>query len=447
MSESTQTELFDIDAQEDAGFGDPSFESNKSRPMHRWVPWIAGFSSAFVSGIVENELQQKSTVLDPFAGVGTTLVESAILGHDVVGFEINPYAVWACRVKLGARALSPERIEAEIDRFTAFYLAKGSNGYEPKSTPPSGFRTRGEFYAPKVERKVLLFWDFVETIEDKTIRDLFRVAFASKMIRFSNYSYEPSLGTRKAAGKPRIEDWPVGETLREKLAVMVDDIRWIQNETQASRADARVIHASFFDCQDHVEEGAADLVITSPPYVNNYHYIRNTRPHLYWMGFADTPKDYKPLENKNYGTYWQTVRDETDVVDLDIPNPPDDLADLIAELRKMNPEKGIYGGNGWANYAASYFNDTYRFGQGLMHALRPGAKAFVVVGNSILQGINFETDVHLANVCERAGMEIVDIHTPRDTRVGSSIIQSEVRVGKAKKGHRLYESVVELRRP
>ena len=38
-------------------------------------------------------------VLDPFAGVGTTLIEALKHGDDAVGFEINPYAALACRVK------------------------------------------------------------------------------------------------------------------------------------------------------------------------------------------------------------------------------------------------------------------------------------------------------------------------------------------------------------
>jgi DNA modification methylase len=450
MSQTKQGELFDTDVEADdqgSGLGDISFADNKTLRVHRWVPWIAGFSSEFVGGIINENLTGGSTVLDPFAGVGTTLIEGAKRGHNVIGFEINPYAVMACRVKLNARKVDLVELRKEIERFGGFYLAKMKNGYEPESAPPEGFNTRAEFYAPKVERKVLTFWDYVNSMEKGEIRDLFRIAFASKMIKFSNYSYEPSLGTRKAADKPRIEDYPVGEALHGKLEKMAEDIEWLQEETDARETDAKVVHESFFNCRNHIEANTADLVVTSPPYLNNYHYIRNTRPHLYWMGFADTPKDYKPLEHRNYGKYWQTVRDDEDVVDLDFSNPPDDLNDLIGKLRELNPEKGVYGGNGWANYAATYFNDSYRFGKGLIHTLKPGAKAYVVVGNSILQGINFETDKHLANVCERAGMKIEDVHTPRDARVGNSIIQSEVRVTKAKQSHRLYESVVELRRP
>jgi len=107
MPRSKQLELFEIDAFliEDNGssyFSDPSFAVNKTLPIHRWVPWIAGFSSSFVRDILESFLKGTGTVLDPFSGVGTTLIEAMLLGHHAVGFEINPYAALACRVKINA---------------------------------------------------------------------------------------------------------------------------------------------------------------------------------------------------------------------------------------------------------------------------------------------------------------------------------------------------------
>ena len=105
-----------------------------------------------------------------------------------------------------------------------------------------------------------------------------------------------------------------------------------------------------------------------------------------------------------------------------------------------NPEKGIYGGNGWANYAARYFNDCGRFIAGARWCLRPGGTALVVLGNSILQGVPIPTDRFLAVIAERQGLEAVTIHTPRDARVGNSIVNSRV-----PGSGRLYESVVELR--
>jgi hypothetical protein len=94
-----QTTLFGAPAATN-GFRDSSFAKNKNLPLHRWVPWIAGFSADFVEDAISRYLPMKNSdswVLDPFAGVGTTLAESYLAGLNVVGFEINPYAALATR--------------------------------------------------------------------------------------------------------------------------------------------------------------------------------------------------------------------------------------------------------------------------------------------------------------------------------------------------------------
>lgn len=429
-----------------SAFCDPSFASNKLLPVHRWIPWIAGFSSSFVRGIVENKLPERGTILDPFAGVGTTLVEAAFLGHDAIGFEINPYAALACQVKIDAHKLNSQKIRQETVKLQQFYSKAIRNGYSPSSKPPSGFKTRKQFYSPAVLRKVLILQDFIERLEDSQTQEIFRLAFASTMVSYSNYSYEPSLGTRSAAGKRDIEDFSVLDAVTEKLDKIALDIEWIVDNVQTLTAKVKIINSSFFDFPKYLEATSVDLAITSPPYLNNYHYIRNTRPHLYWLGFAKKPDDTKTLEQQNFGKYWQTVR-ELEVVDIDFPDPPSELIEQIAYLRTLNAERGIYSGNGWANYAASYFNDCYRFVSGLRYALKPGSSAFIAIGNSILQGVTIPTDLYLGQIAERSGLELVNIDIPRDTRVGSSIIRSDVRVAKADKSHRLYESVIELRQP
>jgi len=426
-------------------FNDPSFASNKTQPIHRWVPWIAGFSSDFVRDVLNRYLTNKGTVLDPFSGIGTTLVEAILLGHDAIGFEINPYAALACRTKVNAHRVKAERFYNEMLRFQRFYNERTSSDYVPQSTPPKGFKTRSEFYSPKVLRKVLILQDFIDSIENSNLKDLFRLAFASTMVRYSNYSYEPSLGRRASAGKSEIQDFPVGQMILSKLSEMIQDISWLQQSPADRQSSVQIFNDSFFKYTSYLAAESIDLIVTSPPYLNNYHYNRNTRPHLYWLGYATSPRDLKPLERLNFGKYWQTVR-EQESVNLKFSLPATDLAERLQTLRQIKPEKGIYGGNGWANYAASYFNDCYKFAQGIKYTLKPGATALVVIGNSILQGILIPTDLYFGKIAESVGLELVRIDVPRATRVGNSIIQSDVRVVKAKKSHQLYEAIVELKR-
>jgi len=435
--------LLHVELPDRLGLSDPAFSLNKTLPVHRWVPWIAGFSSSFVRAILEKYARASSRVLDPFAGVGTTLVEAMLAGHSVTGFEINPYAALASKLKVTAHGVDLQRFHEEIERYRSFFSRCVSSDYVPENKAPSGFRTRVEFYSPRVLRKVLITFDFIGSIEDQLVADLFRLAFGSTMVEYSNYSYEPSLGTRVGAGKKRIVDYPVERAILHKLLCMSEDIQWIRRRL-AGPARVEVINDSFFNYSRHLAPHSIDLVVTSPPYLNNYHYNRNTRPQLYWLGLVKSPRDLKRLEECSFGKYWQTVRGRPRI-DLELPTKITDLEEQLEELRRLNPEKGVYGGSGWANYAASYFNDCFRFAEALHEVLKPGGRAFVVIGNSILQGVPIRTDEFLGRIAESAGLELVRIRLLREARVGNSIVRSRSGSRKATARNKLYESVVELR--
>ena len=435
-----------INGNNHSSFSDPAFASNKTQPIHRWVPWIAGFSKEFVNDSIKRYIDGTGTILDPFAGVGTTLVESHIAGNDSIGFEINPYAYFACKTKINSLQIDEGKFNEEIERFSAFYLKNLNSKYKIRSKVPEGFKTKIDFYSPKVLHKVLILMDFIETIEDQTITDLFKLAFTSTMVKYSNYSYEPSLGTRRGSGKTDIEDYDVSAVTIQKLLDFLKDIAWIKKTVSNQRVPtSRIINDSFFNYKDHLSKKTVDLIITSPPYLNNYHYNRNTRPQIFWLGFANGPADLKPLEENNFGNFWQTVRGRKKI-DPIFDAPDIDLIEKVEQIRKINPEKGVYGGSGWANYAMSYFNDCYKFSKGIDYTLKKGGTALVVIGNSILQGVTIPTDEYFAKIAETVGLETVEIHIPRSKRIGNSIIQSNVRITKPTKGHQLYEAIVELRK-
>ena len=293
---------------------------------------------------------------------------------------------------------------------------------------------------------MLIFHDFVDTIEDLNIKNIFKVAFTATMVRYSNYSYEPSLGRRISSGKEEILDFPVMETIKNKLEEILKDIIWFQIHLANKSVHAEVIKDLFFQYKTYLAPQSVDMIITSPPYLNNYHYNRNTRPQLYWLDYAQNPGDLKSLENSNFGKYWQTVREQK-YLGLTFSLPGTDIEERLQNLRTRNPEKKIYGGNGWANYASSYFNDCYRLATGISYVLKRGGTALVVIGNSILQGILIPTDQYFGKIpADPVGLELVRIDIPRTTRVGNSIIQSNVRATKAEDSHQLYKAVVELRK-
>ncbi|MFP4055504.1 MAG: DNA methyltransferase [Candidatus Brocadiia bacterium] len=424
--------------------GDTAFTRNRDQPLHRWVPWVAGFSSSFVAGVLEGAAGREPgevTVLDPFAGVGTTLVEALRRGHRAVGFEINPYAALVSRVKMGAATCDLRRVEELGRQFRRFMSSRRRRA--PRSAPPPGFRSRVPFFSPRVERQVLHVLDFIGKREDDWLRDVLRVALGAVLVSVSNYSYEPSLGTRAAAGKEDVLDADVAGAVAGKLDQMLDDMRHFQRQVAAFEPPPRVeVHTdSFLRSADRLPGGSVDFLVTSPPYLNNYHYIRNTRPHLFWLGLVARRAELKALEQASFGKFWQTVRSGPEV---ELAVECDGLAERLEALRARNPEKGAYGGRGWANYAATYFNDCLAFCRAARALMAPGGTAVVVIGNNVLQGIEFRTDEYFAEIAQACGFELAGMHRARKTRTGTSIIRSSVRVGNARERVELYETAVEL---
>jgi len=442
---------------------DAAATENKSLAVHRWVPWIAGYSAEFVRDAVAAYLPARSArdalVMDPFAGVATTLIEALKAGCDAVGYDVNAWAVLAARAKLQCVDVPTERLAAEIGEFRAIVArfevevdrcwAAGDDAAvadlmrQHGLSRPAAFRSRIPLLGAPVEAKFLyaLGQAAALPLPDQL---LFRAALGATLIVVSNYSYEPSLSTRPSSGKALVRNASVVLPLGRKLQDILEDTVWAgQRYGDIWRARQRVIHhASYFDSE--LPPGSVSLLLTSPPYMNNYHYVRNTRPQLHWLDLLSRPGELREYEAANFGKFWQTVRQGPPVTacyDL----PP--LQATVERLRELSVEKGPYGGPGWANYVTTYFNDVGRLLSKMRPQLAPGAAAIIVVGNSIIQGIEFQVDQLLAEMAPAHGLRVEEVRIVRTKRVGNSIIGSSVRNGSVPGPKmQLYDAAVILRR-
>ena len=439
-------EQFSLDSE--ALFRDPAFMFNKKAPVHRWVPWIAGFSGQFVEDVFREFLghrhgNHRPLVLDPFAGVGTTLVQSMLHGFDTVGFEINPYAALAARTKLCAPTVNLTLLNKVIHSIERAPATWNGNG-PPLRLRPAAFRSKIPFFGSKVEAQVLRLLELINEIKDSPTADIVRIALGAVMVSVSNYSYEPSLGTRPGAGKPLVEDADVPAVLTAKLRQIRDDVVWFQDVVPHESITARrELHcADFLSLDGQLEVGSVDVMVTSPPYMNNYHYVRNPRPQLFWLSLVSGSDDLRRLEETNFGKFWQTVRGSAPIA---LQCESRELTGVLSALRKVRSSEGAYGGPGWANYVASYFNDCDRFLLTLKQVLKRGGAGVVVIGNSIIQGMEIQTDRILGDLAVQKGFKLEGIIKLRSKRVGASITGSSVRRGKRSVA-RLYETAVVLRK-
>src|SRR4051794_10392886 len=80
------------------------FDDNRDRPIHRWYPFVEGYSADLV-GLALGDLPPSGVLLDPFGGSGTTALAASLAGYDCLFCEINPYLAWVAEMKVNQSRL------------------------------------------------------------------------------------------------------------------------------------------------------------------------------------------------------------------------------------------------------------------------------------------------------------------------------------------------------
>jgi SAM-dependent methyltransferase len=95
--------------------------------MHGWYRLVPGYSDQVVTFLLDRlKIRRDRTVLDPFCGTGTTLVECMKRGIASVGVDANPSSCFAARVKTDWE-LSPATLLTHLGRIkklSRYYLGR-----------------------------------------------------------------------------------------------------------------------------------------------------------------------------------------------------------------------------------------------------------------------------------------------------------------------------------
>ncbi|RLI87261.1 MAG: hypothetical protein DRO76_02565 [Candidatus Altiarchaeales archaeon] len=85
------------------------FTPNINEHIHRWAPYVQGFSASFVQSIIDQYKEEygNPAILDPFAGCGTVLVQAKLNGYKSFGTELNPLLQFIANTKLNCWDVRP----------------------------------------------------------------------------------------------------------------------------------------------------------------------------------------------------------------------------------------------------------------------------------------------------------------------------------------------------
>src|SRR6478672_8365420 len=87
-------------------------ERERTKHVNRLHPYLGKFIPQLVQALLTRHVPGGGSVLDPFAGSGTTLVQALESGYDAIGADVAPFNCLLMRVK--TREYNPFVLETEL---------------------------------------------------------------------------------------------------------------------------------------------------------------------------------------------------------------------------------------------------------------------------------------------------------------------------------------------
>ena len=388
----------------------------QDRAFHDWYRFVLSFPPHLVRDYIKKfQLNQKSVLLDPFCGTGTTLVEAKLAGMNVVGLEGNPFPQFASSVKtdweldsdiltsytrrIADKALALLKSEGIDDNFSfGDYKNLELRTLEPKAEK----LILTNSISPLPLHKTLVLYECLKEFEGEQFYRHALLALGNALVfKISNLHFGPEVGVKNIkADVPVVSNWLL------EIEKMANDLRQVKGgsfpEANIYLADARNF--------DAIAPNSIDAVITSPPYPNEKDYTRTTRLESVLLGFIRNREELRELKKRLVRSNTRGIYKEDDddkwVSDFpEIHRIADEIEKRRIELGKDSGFERLY-----PRAAKLYFGGMAKHLSDLRNVLRPGAQLAYVVGDqaSYLR-VMIRTGQILGDIAQKLGYELVSI--------------------------------------
>jgi DNA modification methylase len=388
-------------------------------PIHAWYRFVLSFPPHLVRDYIEKfSITSDQTVLDPFCGTGTTLVEAKKLGITSVGIEANPVAHFAANIKTDwdidpqgledyAKFIAREAqaiLDAQGLDYGPLFQGETAETIPLKTLNPDQERLLiKDSISPLPLHKILTLLEVFDTYPDPRFVRHAKLALAKQAVyTISNLRFGPEIGVGGVK-----KDAPVITLWLQGVRDMAHDLKQFQGlsfgAATAYLGDAR-------RATDLIQPKSIDVVITSPPYPNEKDYSRTTRLESVLLGFMSNSADLRQQKRQFVRSNTRGVyKDDSDDVWVTHLPRVQILADSIEqrriELQKTSGFEKLY-----ARVVKLYFGGLARHLEAMKPLLRPGAKLAYVVGDQASYfRIKIETGQILAEIAESLGYKVLDI--------------------------------------
>jgi hypothetical protein len=253
-------------------------ERERTKHVHRLHPYLGKFIPQLVEELFRRHVPRGGSVLDPFAGSGTTLVQALESGLDSSGIDIAAFNCLLMRVKTAL--YDPFALEHELREVLARFE------HTEASCESSGYVR--EWFAPRAAEQLLAFRALIDRYEHEDVLHviLARAARSARLTTHFDLDF-PRAPQREPywCHKHKRECKPVDHADHFLRRYTLDTLARLKEFARVrSRRDAVVLHG---DARELVIDGRFDAVVTSPPYPGLIDYHEQHRYAYELLGLDD----------------------------------------------------------------------------------------------------------------------------------------------------------------
>lgn len=392
-----------------------SYQGNKQQPGLRWMRYKEGFSADLVRSFLQ---QAEGAVLDPFAGIGTTVLIAASTGRPASGIEIMPVGIRVAQAisltanlwekahvkKAGEALLRSLRQKAAPDRFRFSHVPITERAF-PAETENDIARARA--FLDRMDkddpRRLMLDVACMSVLEE--------TSYTRKDGQYLRWDNRCGRQLRGSMDKGRIPGF--AEALAQRLREMEQDAPQLA-QLYGGRSP-QLQQGSALTELANLPSNSIGLVVTSPPYANRYDYTRTYALELAWLGY----------DKAGFGALRQSLitatvenRSKEEMLDREYPRPATlqqaktafhAQVALAEATEALHWQRSELGNPHVIRLVTNYFLEMSIVIAEMYRITRSGGKVVMVNDNVQYHGVEIPVDLILSDIAETCGFRCEEI--------------------------------------
>lgn len=267
--------------------------------------WYPGtFIPQIANNLIRLLTSRGESILDPFCGCGTALVESIKLGRTAIGIDSNPVGVLISKVKCSVFST-----ESLLHKLSLIRESTVGRLFEPQKHNDefNTYEILSKWFSLNTLTCLLKLWDSINQHTDREEKNFFQICLSHVLKASSSQDKHWGWVADNVTPK-KMKEKDIVKLFTRHCSKMIEAFDIFNHQIEMSdHTDINIVHNSTalkHDCRQNINfSKEIDAVITSPPYPSVIDYTKAHRLSYYLFGW-----DFDEDRQIEIGARWKRTR-------------------------------------------------------------------------------------------------------------------------------------------